>query len=279
MTGDDAHLAEIAQVKAGSSYAKVPYPVGLCELEVLETRMIGSGLMRLTLGGEGAEGFQSHVPEEHIRLIFPDENGELRLPEKVDLTLRWPRPLPVSREYTVRDHDPVGNRLDLDIALHPGGVASDWVQEVKPGDRIHVAGPPGGVVVSDSYRRYLFGGDISALPQIARWLEMLPGNAVGWAFIEVADESEEIDVTGPPGVEVRWVHRDGVPIGQGDALERAIRGVEIPEGERIFVWIAAEAGVLKPLRRWARDELGLDQKDVRITGYWKRGVADFDDED
>jgi len=37
--------------------------------------------------------------------------------------------------------------------------------------------------------------------------------------------------------------------------------------------------VLRPLRRWARHELGLGSGDARLTGYWKRGVADFDDDD
>jgi NADPH-dependent ferric siderophore reductase len=36
-----------------------------------------------------------------------------------------------------------------------------------------------------------------------------------------------------------------------------------------------EADAVKPLRRWARDR-GLPAGDVRITGYWKRGEADYD---
>ena len=61
-------------------------------------------------------------------------------------------------------------------------------------------------------------------------------------------------------------------------LERAVRWVDLPAGERTFVWIAAEAGLVKPLRRWVR-ERGVPTGDFRIVGYWKRGVADFDDED
>ncbi|WP_051579923.1 siderophore-interacting protein [Pseudonocardia acaciae] len=261
------------------SSAKVAYPIGLRELEVVSTRMLGSGLLRVTLGGEGARGFESHVPEEHVRLIFPDEHGQLRLPERDGLSLRWPRPLPVSREYTVRRYDPAAELLDVDVALHPGGVASDWAVSVEPGTRIYVAGPPGGYVTPEVYARYLFAGDITALPAIARWLEMLPPDIVGWAFVEVADASEEIEMTVPACVQLRWVHRGAVPIGHGDALERALREVRLPAGERTFVWISGEAGVLKPLRRWVRDELGVPPTDRRITGYWKRGVADFDDED
>ncbi|GAA3626140.1 hypothetical protein GCM10022419_134620 [Nonomuraea rosea] len=55
--------------------------------------------------------------------------------------------------------------------------------------------------------------------------------------------------------------------------------MKVPDGERVYVWLAGEAGQLKPLRRWVRDELGLDKGDYSVTGYWKRGVADYDDDD
>lgn len=96
--------------------------------------------------------------------------------------------------------------------------------------------------------------------------------------IALADRSEEIPLAAPSGVTVRWAHRGSVPAGTGDDLERAVRSVELPAGERTFVWVAAEAGVVKPLRRWVRDR-GVPAGDFRIVGYWKRGVADFDDED
>lgn len=274
------HRTRVAEARAGTRATKVRYPIGLRELEVLGVERLGTGLVRVTLGGENLQGFESHVPDEHVRLIFPNSDGALRLPERDGLSLRWPRPLPVSREYTVRRYDATTGQLDIDIAIHPGGVGSDWATSVQVGERIHVAGPPGGFVVPDRYTRYLFAGDITALPQIARWLEMLPPMTTGWAFIEVADESERIELTGPAGIEVHWVYRGELPPGHGDALERAVRTVRLPsDDEPTFVWLAAEAGVLKPLRRFLRDELGISRADSHITGYWKRGVADFEDHD
>lgn len=274
----DRHLERIAEVRAGRSPQKVGYPIGIRRTEVLRTRMIGSGLLRVTLGGPGTEGFQAHAPDEHVRLIFPDPDGTLRLPEQDGLGLRWPRPSPTSREYTVRRYDPGTGELDIDVALHPGGLGSDWAQAVEPGAVAHVAGPPGGLIVPHSYDRYLLAGDITALPAIARRLEELPRTATGWAFIEVADNTEEIELSAPEDVAVHWLHRGDRPPGTGDVLERAVRTATVPDGQRVYVWIAGEAGGLKPLRRWVRDELGLDKADYDITGYWKRGVADFDEE-
>ncbi|MET9191841.1 siderophore-interacting protein [Streptomyces olivaceus] len=272
------HLERIAQVRAGNVPEKVRYPIRVRETRVVRTAMVGSGLLRLTLGGSGVEGFESHSPIDHVKLIFPEPDGSLRLPEPDGDLLRWPRPAPTSREYTVRRHDPVAGEIDIDIAPHPGGLASGWAQEAEPGAVAHVAGPPGGLIVPPVYDRYLLVGDITALPAVACWLEQLPRDARGWAFVEVADATQEIPLAAPEGMEVHWLHRGTRAAGTGDLLERSVTAIAVPEGERLYAWIAGEAGQIKPLRRWVRDVLRLPRPDHEISGYWKRGVADFDDD-
>ncbi|TCP45105.1 NADPH-dependent ferric siderophore reductase [Tamaricihabitans halophyticus] len=272
------HLEQIAEVRQGSTSAKVGYPIRIREVEVLRSYPLGAGLIRVILGGPGTDGFEAHSPDEHVKLIFPEPDGELRLPEPNGLMLSWPRPSPTTREYTVRGYDPVTGELAIDIALHGTGLGANWARTVEPGATVHVAGPPGGLIVPHNYDRYLLAGDLTALPAIDRWLEELPRTAAGWAFIEVADASEEIELSAPEDMAVHWLHRGASPPGTGDMLERAVRTVSIPDGERCFVWLAGEAGQLKPLRRWVRDELKLAKTDYDITGYWKRGVADYDDD-
>ncbi|CAL2073488.1 iron-chelator utilization protein [Streptomyces murinus] len=272
------HLERIEEVMAGRRPEKVRYPIRVRRTEVVRTTTVGAGLLRVTLGGPGTEGFEAHSPIDHVKLLFPEPDGSLRLPEPDGDLLKWPRPAPTSREYTVRRYDPEAGEIDIDIAPHEGGLASDWAQRVRPGAVLHVAGPPGGLIVPPVYDRYLLVGDITALPAIARWLEELPRDAKGWAFIEVAGAAEQIELSTPAAVEVRWLHRGDRPAGTGDALERAVTAVPVAEGERLYAWIAGEAGQIKPLRRWVRDELRLDRGDYEITGYWKRGIADFDDE-
>ena len=35
---------------------------------------------------------------------------------------------------------------------------------------------------------------------------------------------------------------------------------------------------VRPLRHWVRDELRIKPSDARLTGYWKWGVPDYDDD-
>ncbi|KXO90161.1 phage tail protein [Tsukamurella pulmonis] len=278
------HRERIAEVLAGEvdGADRVPYPIGLRELQVVRTRRLGSALIRVTLGGAELEGFQTHAADDHVKFVLPGEDGVLTLPEKNGLMLRWPRdPRPTTREYTVRRYDVLAGELDIDIALHRGGLGSDWAEAAAPGDTVHVAGPPGGVIVPPLYSRYLLVGDITALPAIDRWLEELPRDARGWALIEVADAQEQIELDPPPGVEVRWCHRGAAAPGTSDVLERAVADLPqaVPDGERWYAWLAGEAGSLKPLRRWLASTWKPAARDCDITGYWKLGIADFDEDD
>lgn len=270
------HLDRLAAVRAGDGGAqKVPYPIRIRALELVRRRALSPRTLRLTFGGPEAAGFESHVPDEHVRLVFPDADGRLRLPTESGSVLDWPRPLPRSRVYTVRRHDPAAGEIEIDVVLHPGGLASEWAIAATPGDRIHVAGPPGGLVVPDRYDHRLLAGDLTALPAIARTLEELPGTVRGWAFVEVADADDETELTHPDGIAVRWLRRDRA---DGPSLLEAVTAVRIPDGAALHVWMGGEARALAPLRRWARDELGLGPGDRSITGYWKRGVSDFEDD-
>lgn len=260
----------------------VDFPVRIRKAEVVRTTRLTPTMLRLTVGGPGADGFESAIFDEHVKLIFPDpDTGELRLPTPDGDELDWPRPFPTSREYTVRAHRPAEREIDIDFVLHGGGLAAGWVQAVQPGDAVHIAGPPGGYRVGDDYDFYVLVADETALPAAVRWLDEMPRTHRGVAYLEVPSAASEQPVNPPPGVRVRWLHGGGQAT---DLLEQAARATEVPDGAAVFVWLAGEAGAIKPLRRWVRDELELGQNDSSITGYWKRGQADThehmdDDED
>ncbi|MCB8045416.1 siderophore-interacting protein [Microbacterium oxydans] len=124
----------------------VDFPVRIREVEVVRTTRLSDTMIRLTFGGSGAEGFESAIFDEHVKLIFPEpDTGELRLPRPDGDELIWPRPIPTSREYTIRAHRPDLREIDIDFVVHASGLASDWARDARPGDRVHVAGPPGDI--------------------------------------------------------------------------------------------------------------------------------------
>ncbi len=229
---------------------------------------VGSGLLRISLGGPQLDGFVSHAVDEHVKLLFPDPlDGELRLPVPRGDDLAWPAPRPTSRDYSVRRV--TADALEIDVVVHEGGLASAWAQAAPIGSDQWLVGPPEGLVVPDGFEAYVFVADLSAAPVVARWLEQAAPGARGWAVIEVADASEQFPLQGPPGVEVVWVHRGAAAPGTVEVLADAVTQLAVPAGA--FVWVAGEATCIRPLRRWARDELGLSRGATSISGYWKRG--------
>src|SRR5690606_9170356 len=97
-----AYAERISEVLAGDHGDKVGYPIGLCEVGVLRSEPVGAELLRIAFGGAALAGFHSYVPDEHVRMVFPGEDGVLRLPQRDGLSLEGGNPRPVSREYTVR---------------------------------------------------------------------------------------------------------------------------------------------------------------------------------
>ena len=69
-----------------------------------------------------------------------------------------------------------------------------------------------------------------------------------------------------------WAYRTKGEDGAAD-LVRLLDGHALPEGEG-FVWIAAESGVARALRRYVIEQRGHPRELVKAAGYWRRGEAD-----
>ena len=233
-------------------------------------------LRRITLSGSDLGRYATHG--RHLMLLMPPEGiskPEWPVPGEDGLPI-WPSDdkRPQVRTYTVRRLDLVSGTFDVDFVLHGDqSVGSLWAMKTRPGDVVGVRGPIGRPIKEADW--YLLVGDETALPVIARTLEELPANARGIAFIEVADKSEEQPIHYDAGIELRWLHRNGAEPGTTSQLVDAVRSVEIPAaGTRIHAMAGVEYTAFKAIRRYWRDELKLDKKDVLPVAYWRRGVAE-----
>lgn len=258
---------------------RVRHPLRIRLLSVARVRHLTPAMVRVTLAGEDLSGFHSGAHDDHVKLFFPRPGDSLPvLPELADgRVLVDETNRPTARDYTPRRYDAQAGELDIDFALHESGPASDWARMAKPGDRIGVAGPRGSFVVADDFDWYLFIGDETALPAIARRLEELRPDAAAIVILEVADAREQQPLPGNGGTDVRWLHRDGMAPGDGTLLADAVSTLTLPDGEG-YVWIACESLTAKRLREIFLTQHGHPRGWLKASGYWKKGVANAHDE-
>ncbi|WP_102226591.1 siderophore-interacting protein [Acidimangrovimonas sediminis] len=226
-------------------------------LTVTAREQISPAMLRLTFGGEALAGFASAAFDDHFKLIVPDgAGGEAR------------------RDYTPRAFDPGTNRLTVDFALHGGaegaGPATRWAQAAQVGDPVEIGGPRGSQRIGGPIAEWLLIGDETALPAIGRFAEEAADADMRASIRTLVAVPEAVDEQPLPGVAARWLHRadptDPSPLIAALAEERLAPAT--------FVWIAAEGGVARALRRHLVEDRGHPLQWLKASGYWIRGEAD-----
>lgn len=231
-------------------------------------------MLRVTLGFDAGTRIQG----PNIKLQIPPAGVASPQWPGMDPAGRtaWPahHPQPVSRTYTIRRLDEAAGELDIDFVLHGDeGPASSWAARAQIGDELGIAAS-GGVGASTA-DWYLLVGDHTAVPAIAALLESLPETARGHAIIEVPDEGEQQIIASHSQIQVQWLHSHDVAPGTTGALERAVQAIEWPDAQAIpFVWVGAESSAARAIRKYLREERGLDRRRMLVIGYWKQGFSE-----
>ncbi|MCG2799336.1 MAG: siderophore-interacting protein [Cellulomonas sp.] len=218
------------------------------------------------------------------------------------------------RTLTVRAVRPWANELDVIVASHGGtGPLGRWLQRVRPGDEVVVVGPDArsldcgqGIDFRPGpAERIVLLGDETAAPAVAAICEQLPAWRRALVLVEVPTAGDRLPVEHGPHVDLRWLPRAHGPVGSrlvpavralldhaGNRLDgaRTAQAQHVPEidvdtellwevptagaSAQLYVWLAAEAAVVKALRRVLVHEHGLDRRAVAFMGYWRHGVAE-----
>lgn len=253
-------------------------PPDLRVLTVREIRGLTPGMRRITFEGERLDRF-AVSDQIHGRLLFPEKGtGEPQWPRLGDDGRIEPlrKGSFASRIYTIRSIDAALGSLAIDFVMHEGtGPGIGWASAAVPGDVVGIVGPAArGPRPADWY---LLAGDETGLPGIARILEGMPASAKGTALIEVADASEEQELDGPPGIEVRWLHRNGAAPGTTRQIAKAVRELELPSArDGIFFWGGAEFSTYRDIRSYLRKEVGLPATQLVAFSHWRRGMSEED---
>ncbi|MEV0674480.1 siderophore-interacting protein [Mycobacterium sp. NPDC050441] len=256
--------------------------------QVVRREQLTDHMVRLVLGGNGENGFDTFSPNEfsdaYVKIVIVADGVDVpALPKPLTLDSFQELPAeqrPTVRTYTLRNVDTDRGEISIDFVVHgEQGVAAPWAAAVQPGDPAYLMGPSGAYTPDPAADWHLLAGDEAALPAISTALESLPDNAIGRVFIEVAGPEDEVELTAPDGVQVTWIYRGGPADLVGDdqagdnaPLIAAVKGAAwLPGQVQVFIHGEAQA-VMHNLRPYIRKERGVAAKwAASISGYWRRG--------
>ncbi|MFT3976315.1 MAG: siderophore-interacting protein [Sphingomonas bacterium] len=249
-------------------------------LRVVEARRVTPHMQRVTFSGTDIGSFATDA-NLHVRLLLPPpgaaRDGWLKLRRDGKASVRDRNCKPVVRKYTIRAIDPASGRIAIDFVLHEdGGPGGSWAAQARAGDLAGILGPGGrGLSPADWY---LIAGDETALPAIGRMMDAMPAHAQGHVIIEIADALEEQPLPVPPGMTLRWLHRNGAAPGTTGLLLEAIRAVRWPSGDgKPFAWVGAEFTAIQAIRDHLARDRGLAKADQLVVAYWRHQPRDSDD--
>ncbi|MCG5237962.1 siderophore-interacting protein [Xanthobacter oligotrophicus] len=231
-------------------------------VEVREVLSLTPHMRRITFASAALMDFPVRRPAQWVKLFAPAPESET----------------PSGRAYTIRHFREETCEMDIDFVLHGDGPCSSWAANAKPGDVVQIAGPRSGFRLDPEISHLLIGGDETALPAIGAILEALPEGIAADVFVEIPEDADAQIIRSRADVGMTWLPRNGKEIGTTTALAEAMMAVALPE-ESGEVWFAAEASVVRAVRRHFQVERGLDRRRITASGYWKLGHTDFRDDD
>jgi NADPH-dependent ferric siderophore reductase len=174
------------------------------------------------------------------------------------------------RTYSVWRYDADVGLLDLCILLHGDAPGARWAAAVRPGDDVTFWGPRGSFVVDPAAAFHVFAGEETGAVAIQAMIDALPPGARAWVRLEADTPEDELPQPVRDGVDVRWLHRRGVPAGPSSGLADAVRGLALPAGHGA-VYLAGEATTCRALRDHFVRERGWPRHRVRVKPFWMSG--------
>lgn len=268
------HMQEFApvplEIRWTGDGAQITRPPNYRVLRVIACHNLTPRMRRIRFAADDLSIF-SGLDNIHVRLVFASGGSGLVHPELgPDGLERWPDGdgAPAFRRYTIRDIDVAAGHVDIDFVLHAeaAGPGSRFAEDARTGDMIGMIGPGGGSLPLDR-DWYLLAGDETALPAIARFLELLPIDARGHVLIQIEDDAERQALADRPGLPVTWVRRP-------ETLAQAVSTCRPPDPvDHPFVWVGTEDLDFRALRVLVRQDLMMKKGQHSVVSYWRKGHA------
>jgi NADPH-dependent ferric siderophore reductase len=238
-------------------------------------------LRRISLKHELLKEVGLLAPGTHFKVfISPNKATQAVLPDMSAGRPFWPdeKTKPYIRTYTVRSIDRITGILDVEFVLHgDNGPASTWAGKAAIGDHLGIGIKRSGKI-HDPADWYLFAGDETAIPAIAAILETLPAETTGLALLEVKSKADTFSIKTESAVDIRWLIRNEMPPEQSELLLHAVKNLVLPNPalKSRYALIAGEDNMVRAMRKYAGEQLGLNREELHATVYWKAGLTEDD---
>lgn len=235
-------------------------------LRATRRSMIASNLARVTLEGIDVQAMTRDGI--HVRLMMPLERG--RTPVWPVITenggTHWPDGEDTlhSRYVTIREIRLDAREIDVDIAVHQGGLISDWALLDGDDQEVGVMGPMGDAGLEHT-QNVILAGDATGLPAIARLIESVGGRATGFVF--AASQDHETLEAYLPKSSLTLVPMDPATF-SAEIAEKVRSCTNDPVS---YGWFAGEFSAAQAMRKVFKQTFGLDKRSQLSVAYWKDG--------
>lgn len=226
-------------------------------LTVVRVEQIAQQMVRIVFQGDNLKDFISPGFDDHVKLFFP-----ATAPAVTEDVAR--------RDYTPRYFNTETAELWIEFFLHDAGPATTWAAQAKVGDTLEIAGPRGSFVLDpDGIDTHIFIGDETAFPAISRRLEELPASSHAIVVFEKEAGTVWPALDSSATLNTIFVERTK----QKTAAETLIEHLDkltFPAGKN-FIWVALESQAARLVRRYLREQRGIEKEWLKVAAYWKQG--------
>jgi NAD(P)H-flavin reductase len=185
----------------------------------------------------------------------------------------------VVRAYSMASPPGAGDVLTLSVDVAPGGLGSQWIRGLKPGDAVQFKGPTGGFVMdrTDARRPVFVAEEIGVVPIRSILFDLYdtgfdrPSALIQWArnpaWLLYEADFRELSRRNP-GFSYLPVLREPPPTWRGEkgecheAVDRLVHSVD-----RTVVYVCGGEGTIKQVRQ-ALVAKGMDRKSVKWEKFW-----------
>ena len=236
---------------------------------------LSPNLRRLVLHSDELVDYPHQFNGAHIK-IFLASAGQTspQLPQFSGHGFKWGDPdnKPIVRTYTIRDYDAQACTVSIDFVKHgDNGPASAFAEHARAGDIIGISSPGGPNPMLKAATRYLFVGDITAVPAIASLLSDIEQEASGDVVLLLPDASDlPTTLNLPTNMQLHMFYGS---LSQIPALIEKVSGFP-PLCADDFAWVAGEAEMVRPLRDLLRNQWQLPPQRHYAVPYWRHGETE-----